>query len=74
VFEALERFGEGARKATWIGHRDPGFYHIRGNRRNTVQKFQNQMRLLKKSATNSSFLVGGDRQVCYSDVQEEHTE
>jgi hypothetical protein len=32
------------------------------------------VRLLKNSATNSSFLVGGDCQVCYSDVQEEHTE
>jgi hypothetical protein len=36
--------------------------------------FQNQMRLLKNSATKSSFLVGDDHQVCYSDVQEEHTE
>jgi hypothetical protein len=32
------------------------------------------VRLLKNSATKSSFLVGDDHQVCYSDVQEEHTE
>jgi hypothetical protein len=32
------------------------------------QLFQNHMRLLKNSATQSSFLLGDDREVCYSDV------
>jgi hypothetical protein len=30
--------------------------------------FLNHMRLLKNSATKSSFLVGDNHQVCYSDV------
>jgi hypothetical protein len=46
---------------------------ILSEREGQTPPFQNYKRLLKNSATKSSFLVGDDHQVCYSDVQEEHT-